>query len=46
MLLVVTDGVWHKMGMDPSIAAKKWLDEGATVYAIGYGDDVSLKGTL
>ena len=43
VLLVVTDGIWTKGSMDPSIAAKKWRDLGVEVYAIGYGRFLTLK---
>ena len=36
--MVVTDGAWTPQSEDPKIAAQKYRDAGATVYAIGFGD--------
>jgi hypothetical protein len=38
VVMVVTDGAWTPQSEDPKIAAQKYRDAGATVYAIGFGD--------
>ena len=37
-MLVVTDGKWTASSEDPRIAAVKYENAGATVYAIGFGN--------
>merc|ERR1711915_390860 len=38
VVMVVTDGEWTPQSEDPRIAAQKYRDAGATVYAIGFGN--------